>query len=251
MKKIYETVEIRTWKKIAYMVQKLKFLDGTEEEFQENLVALNVMLQKLGFEDNIGKREPETANEIGTSTLLHLIQDINVPNHYKNIRFYEKILQLSDLGVELIDFCPVADFSRLPDLVKKNLKKSIILQKCYTDGMFQLQETTIGNTYVYNLHNLRNANYVLITTLKQSLTAKKRYSITQKESQVILKNFNGVFPSKKEIMKPEFPELVTSKQSIKWGEPPKTKEKFETFNSEVPSYQKQLKKMSIITMKKM
>lgn len=242
MKKIYESMKIETWKTIAYRVQKLNFLDGTEQEFQENLAKLSIILQELGIEENIGKRNPQSTSEIGTSSLLQSIQDIHVPNNYKKSTFYEKIYQLADLGVQDIEFRPVNSYRGLPDLVKKSSKENIILEKCYTDGTFQLLYAPITDMYAYSLYELCNANYVLLTTLFQSLTTEERYSTKQKESKVILKTFDGIFPSREEIMKFEFPELVVPKQSLIWGELPRVKEKFETFDKEKASYQKRFKK---------
>ncbi len=243
MKKISESMEIATWKAIAYRVQQLNFMEGTEQEFQENLVKLNNMLKEIEVDSFIGERNPNSIDEIGISTLLQSINDINVPNHYKRATFYEKIYQLIDLGIENIKFNQTTDI-KLPDLVKKDFKDCIILQKGYTDGTFQLQEAFVGNKYIYNFYNLCNANYVLITTLNQSLTAEERYSITHETSQIILSSFNGIFPSKQEIMKFEFPELSVAKQSLIWGKSPRVKEKFETFDIQASSYQKSLRKDS-------
>ncbi len=233
---------IETWKAIAFKVKQLDFEKETEQEFQDNLATLNRILRGLGIEDNIGERTPNSADEIGTASLLQSIQDINVPNNYKKATFYEKISQLVDLGIQEIKFCSKDSYGRLPDLVRMTLKENIVLQKYYTDGTFQLREASIGNKYIYNLYNLCDVNYALITTLNQSLTAEERYSITHETSQIILSSFNGFFPSKKEIMKFEFPELAVAKQRLIWGESPRVKEKFETFNREEASYQKSLKR---------
>lgn len=241
MRKIYESMKIETWKIIASKVQQLNFMDGNEEEFQKNLARLNVILQELGIEENIGKRNPQLTDEIGTSSLLQSIQDIHVPNNYKKSTFYEKIYQLADLGVQDIEFRPVDSYSGLPNLIRNTFKKVNMLQKYYTDGTFQLQEELIENIYIYNLYELCNANYVLLTTLIQSLTTEEHYSIKQEESKVILRTFNGIYPSKEEIMKFEFPELVVPKQSLIWGESPRVKEKFETFDAKDASYQKRLR----------
>ncbi len=240
MKKLSESMEIATWQAIAYRVQELNFREGTEQEFQENLMKLNKMLQEIEVESFIGERSPKSPDEIGTSSLLQSIQDINVPNNYKRATFYEKIRRLIDLGIGNITFYPIGNI-RVPDLVKNTLKEEIILQKCYTDGTFQLLEL-IGNPYKYYLCHLCNANYALITTLEQSLTAEERYSITHRESKIILNTFNGSYPSKEEIMKFEFPELIVQKQSLAWGESPRVKEKFATYDCEKTSYQKRLRK---------
>lgn len=148
MRKISESMEIVAWKAIAHRVQQLDFVDGSEQEFQENLIKLNKMLQEIEIESVIGERNPKSMEEIGICSLLQSIQDINVPNNYKKATFYEKIYQLVDLGVQEIKFCSKNSYGGLPDLVKMNLKEDIILQKCYTDGTFQLREIEIGNRYI-------------------------------------------------------------------------------------------------------
>lgn len=241
MKEIGGFLEITTWKAIAYRIQQLNFMEGTEQEFQENLIKLNKMLKEIEIESFIGERNPKLRKEIGISSLLQSVQDINVPGNYKKATFYEKIYQLADLGVQEIKFCCEDSYQKMQDLVRATFEEEVILQKCYTDGTFQLRETEMENKYIYNLYNLCNANYVLITTLSQSLTAEERYSITCEDLQIKVSSFNGIFPSKKEIMKFEFPELVVAKQSLIWGETPRVKEKFETYDSE-KGYQKCIKK---------
>lgn len=43
-------------------------------------------------------------------------------------------------------------------------------------------------------------------------------------------------------MKSDFPELLAQKQSLAWGESPRVKEKFDTYDCEKASYQKRLRK---------
>lgn len=244
MRKISESMEIATWKAIAYRVQQLNFADGTEQEFQENLAILNKILQELGIEGNIGKRTPNSADEIGTASLLQSVQDMNVPNNYKKATFYEKIYQLSDLGVQEIEFCPVEFYESYHSVKKvyaKNQNKATIT-KCYTDGEFQITEEKINRAYefgnYYTIRNLCNANYILVT----ELYSKSMMNVWINYSQAALKNFNGIFPSKQEIMRFEFPELAVAKQSLAWGESPRVKEKYESFDIEQASYQKCLRR---------
>ena len=248
MRKISESMEIATWKAIAYRVQQLNFEKGTEQEFQENLASLNKILQELGVEGNIGERTPNLADEIGTASLLQSVQDIHVPNNYKKATFYEKIYQLSDLGVQEIEFCPV-EFYESYHSVKKvygEKRDKTTITKCYTDGEFQITEEKIKRAYelgnYYTIRNLYNANYILVTELSKS--SESKMNVWVEYSQAALKNFNGVYPSKEEIIKFYFPELAVATQSLIWGESPRVKEKYESFDIEQASYQKSLKRDS-------
>lgn len=257
MRKISESMEIATWKAIASEVQKLDFIDGTEKEFQENLERLNKIFRKLGIEENIGKRNPKLAKEIGSASLLQSIQDINVPNDYKKATFYEKIYQLSDLGIQNIEFCP----DEMNFLYKRLLvhrcfdeyHNRLIMGKCYTDSLFALNGgVTLYNledkywmdeekrSYNYYMELLSQCNYILSVELLKDPDDEEQ-PVELRESTVTLGTFAGVFPSKEEIMKFSFPELVISKQFVSWGKPIQVKEKFETFNREEASYQKRLK----------
>lgn len=46
-RKLSESMEIATWKAIANRVQQLNFREGTEQEFQENLMEVTHLKKRL------------------------------------------------------------------------------------------------------------------------------------------------------------------------------------------------------------
>lgn len=249
MKKIYESIEIETWKKIAQRVQKLDFSNGDcySSEFTENLKKLKRLLSDLDICLDDLSREPKKEEEIGLASLLQAIYDSDEGKYYKKAHFYEKIYQISELGIQYIEFSPVEFYESNHSIQNIYNEKTNIstIGKFYTDGDFQLKSSAIvtktKSGYEYTMWGLNNANYVIFTTLLRN------WSSTNKKAQVelaqaALKNFNGIFPSKEEMMSFEFPELLILEQSGSWDVVGSltVREKYSGFDDSTSDYRKQL-----------
>lgn len=242
MQKINEKLSIEIWKEIAYSVQKLNFSNGGEEEFNTNIGKLKKFLLNLNLCLLEGKRNPKSEEEMGLSSLLQSIYDTTA--EFPKTNFYEQVYILKDLGIEEIEYCPILFYKEIRDLKKiyQDNKNRTVIDKAYTDGIFSLKsESVVGkNTsgYYYDISNLQNANFILNILLE-----KTDSKTVLQSASASLKNFNGRFPSKKEIMKDTFPEIIVPSQTISFGEEIQNlKEQFEFFHIEELSCIKKLKK---------
>lgn len=208
--KLYESIPITDWKKIAYLIQRLDITKKEDTtEFLENLKKLRKLLEEEKI--NI------TDNEIYLSSLLHAIYNGNCPIEYKKAYVYERIYILDELGIDLVQFNP--------ELLKKaSIKKAFacsqkenhyVINRCYTDGTFQLKNNLDNPTkYNYNLDliGLTNAKYVLTSIAKQKKEEKNSFEIVK--SEIVLADFNGEYPRKSELTDKITPEIKVPYQTI-------------------------------------
>lgn len=233
MQKINDKLPIETWKEIAYHVQRLKFSDGREEEFKNNLKMLKELLTTLNLEIIEGSRIPKVEKEIGLSSFLQSIYDSQMLTFCKS-GFYEKIYTLAELGVSEIKYCPICFPSNIQGKkVYYDKQNKTIIQKFYTDGSFvfqseaQVRKNDSGTTY--KIRDLSNASFLLKVSLeKKDINNNERIKL--KSASAYLKGFREDFPSKKEFLSAEFPELQINEQTIAWGENPIMKENFDFFD---------------------
>ena len=208
--KLYESIPITDWKKIAYLIQRLDITKKEDTtEFLENLKKLRKLLEEEKI--NI------TDNEIYLSSLLHAIYNGNCPIEYKKAYVYERIYILDELGIDLVQFNP--------ELLKKaSIKKAFacsqkenhyVINRCYTDGTFQLKNNLDNPTkYNYNLDliGLTNAKYVLTSIAKQKKEEKNSFEIVK--SEIVLADFHGEYPRKSELTDKITPEIKVPYQTI-------------------------------------
>ena len=208
--KLYEPIPITDWKKIAYLIQRLDITKKEDTtEFLENLKKLRKLLEEGKI--NI------TDNEIYLSSLLHAIYNGNCPIEYKKAYVYERIYMLDELGIESIQFNP--------ELLKKaSIKEAFtcsqkedhyVINRCYTDGTFQLKSNLENPTkynYSLDLIGLNKAKYVLTSIVKQEKEEKNSFEIVK--SEIILANFNGEYPRKSELTDKITPEIKVPYQTI-------------------------------------
>ncbi len=250
MKKMNEFLGIETWKTIAKRVQKLQISDCSEQEFSKNLKELQGLLSDLDICIEALSRDPQHQNEVGLASLLQAIYNSNRRESLKKDSFYEKIYQLSNLGIQNIRFLPVEEYYRMKDIVVRDFKgihNGENLYKVYTDGTFSLEESLetvrfkkgMEQYRKYHIKDLKNANYIISVEVLKRLSCEKTKLAM---ASATLKTLDGVFPSQEELMRFSFPELTISKQIIHWGDSIQMKEKFDGFDTQNENYQKQLQK---------
>ena len=202
--KLYDKLSIDVWKLIADKVQLLNIYDFSDWEFNNNLILLSQLLNEVGIYFDFNQRYPNSVDEIGLASLLQEIYNANVYSDYKKANFYEKIYQLSDLGISWIEFRPV-DFLREINgisLIKDEIGNVLGINNYFTDGNFDISYVDEPFNRWYDIINLENANYVLNILLKN--TDDK---IIVDDCGIILRNFNGVFPNRKDIYDIRYPGL--------------------------------------------
>lgn len=223
MKKISDLISIEIWKEIANIVQRLNITSRTSIEFSKNLEELNQLLSNLGIYLEMGEPIPKQPSEIGISSLLEAIYSSDFPMEYKKAGFYEKIYQLFSLGVQNVQFLPVNFPTEISDLKVEYLKENGVqtpsfISKCYTDGYFMQKKPSDCTAEYYSIYNLHNANYIInikSNVLSVDKADSKSYVISRC-SDAIVKNFNGSFPCREELVKLEFPKFKEPEKYAKW-----------------------------------
>lgn len=219
MEHLTNKLPIETWKKIAYMVQKLEFSNYGDEEFEKNLKILKSLLENAKLYFRKGSRYPQYKQEVGLATLLQEIYRMNnLKERANKSLFYEQIYTLSDLGIQEIDYCPVNFYTQILDMKKVYYYKQgkTVYDKAFTDGIFVLETIPIVSknkrTTYYNMENLRNANFILNILLEKQQSSVGKSEIILQEASASLKNFKGQFPCKEEILKDDFPKVMIPQQ---------------------------------------
>lgn len=248
MKKIYESIEIETWQEIAQRVQRLDIstCENYDSEFTKNLKKLKQLLSDLDICLDDLSREPKKEEEIGLASLLQAIYNSKEDIYYKKAHFYEQIYQLSELGVKNLVFCPTA-FSERDHSARKlyNMcNNTIMIEKCYTDGKFKITPEKVSGKDLYGCYykfsDLEEENYMLWVKLLEN-TRNRNSQIMSLEA--ILKNFNGLLPTKEEITKLEFPKVLILEQENTWElSSPTIREIYSHFDTSTLSCQKQLRR---------
>ena len=203
MKKLYGKNYINTWMTLAAKVRCLDFSKQTEKEFYTNLKKLVKSLSDTELDLTTGARNISQKEEIGLSILLHTIYQMDsIDNSSKGITFYNKMRELLNLGIKTIEFLPV-EFPvevALEQITKDEQIQS--LNKAFTDGEFEFYRYG-KNSENLKIGNLKNANYIL----KYHMRRDKNDKLIVVKGNAILKNFNGSFPTIKEVKKEKFPEI--------------------------------------------
>ena len=203
MRNLYEKNSIETWMLLAEKVRRLDFSNQTEKEFYDNFKKITKLLSDTQLSLTMGYRCVSKKNEIGLLTLLYSIYQIeSVDSASKGIIFYKKILDLLKLGIKSIEFLPAEFYAqiRMEETIEKG--KTQLLSKAFTDGEFDF--CRIGKK-AENLKilNLTNANYILKFDMRRDENDK----LIIIDGCASLKNFNGNFPTLKEVRKDTYPEI--------------------------------------------
>lgn len=207
---LYEKIPIDIWKRIADMVQRLQIFDGSLEEFDCNLVELRKMLFDLDILLSVGERYPRKLEEIGLASLLQSIYSSNVEKDYKKAIFYEKIYQLDELGIPSVAFRPINFIDRVDGItfLRDDNKDIIGINKCFTDGEFDIIYSDYPMIDVYGMTNFKEVNY-LINVLLMSDRDAEMPVIDSRGTYAVLRNFDGIFPNIEEIYDIRYPGLCT------------------------------------------
>lgn len=242
MYKINNNIPIRTWKELATKVQQLNFSDKSEAEFLNNLQSLKKLLNNTNVELNDGIRVPSKTCEIGLQTFLQTIYDMGEKYTDVKTAFYDKIHQLSELGIKSAKF-EYFDFDKniyhlCHDDGLQDEKESI--KKAYTDGVFKLNGPhDILGRKEYGIDNLCLASYILIYVISKNHASKK---CNVEMGKAILTDFTGDLPSVNEVKSLSFPKILVPEQTIEWRDNISLMSMdFQRFN-DASTYQKVLKK---------
>lgn len=203
--KLYDKLSIDVWNVIADSVQLLNIYDFSDWEFYNNLELLNGLLIDKGIYFDFLERYPNKIEDIGLASLLQEIYNASVYGDYKKANFYEKIYQLSDLGLSSIQFLPF-DFPndiKGISLIKNENGEVLGINNCFTDGNFDIGYSDETLDRWYDIVNLEDANYVL-RVLVNNINGE---NVISDKSYAILRNFNGEYPSKKDIYDIRYPGL--------------------------------------------
>lgn len=193
-KELYEYISINSWLELARCVLELNINDKSQEEFDNNIKILKDNLTNISISSKIGKRYSPIMNEIGLSSLLQSIYDIESKNDAR-IHFYKQIQELSNLGIKQARY--LGSFYSSDDCYSLDLfKNSYYLSKVYTDGYFKVRYDQ--DTNKYTLYEIRKANYTIDYILKNG----KMY-----DNKVNFYTFNGVYPNKAELDNKDLPQL--------------------------------------------
>jgi len=212
MRNINEKMPITVWTELAYRIQRLKFVENSDEEFSRNILELQKQLSDLNICLEPGKRKPERVEDVGLATLLQDIYFMDSINRCKKAAFYEKIYELSDLGVKNIEFRPVAFYDGIScayRVIPNADKTEIAIWKTYTDGEFTLQRHRNSAGEWFSLCDLKDAGYLLY--LKTILYDNKQAIV---RNDAYIRTFDAVFPSVSDVKNDVHPKIDLSSQII-------------------------------------
>ena len=201
--KLRDLLPIEIWIKIAECVQKFNISSGNDKEKEKNYNSLNKFLNQRGY--NLNKEEG--------LRLINAIYNLDCDINYKKAYFYEQIITLKDLKVNNISFND--NIKNIIKLTDKN-KKSILQRSAYTDGIFNVRKWEDNGFKYYSILNLEDYNYIIIKTIFIDENRLDRVDI-------YLKDFNGNYPAKKEIIRFKQAKLLKIKKKL-------YKEKYDLFN---------------------
>lgn len=207
-----EKISTETWLRIADCIQDFQISDGNNKEFQENLRILKECLQGTEVGLSEGNRYASHIWHVGLATLIQSIYDIQASDKKKH--FAEQICALEDLGVKNICFLG-SDANRYSTgSVSGIYKTDSYLHKILTDGSFSIRNEG-GRSHCFEMTNLWNGTYYLGV----SLALRKENNFVEStlvDATATLLSFDGVFPSKEEIMKDRLPSLDVGSGAFRW-----------------------------------
>lgn len=223
MQSLSEKLPIEVWQQISDCIKSLDFNKCNQEEFYDNLQKLKIKLATFNLIE--GSRTPKTNEEVGMATLLQSIYNVGFDNsRLKKMSFCRNIYTLTNLGVKEIEFRPIDFYDSILGFKQIYYKRDdkTVYEKAYTDGIFELQTTTRirknDGGYLYNIVNLRDANFIIKVLLHKKHHPKETEPIQVKHISASLKNFRGRYPSRNHIMLDCFPNLIIPKQTVGFSE---------------------------------
>lgn len=193
----YEGLSIEIWKVISTSVQKFAIYDGSEAEIEHNLHILKKDLEKsnINFLEN-GLKKSEHFWNVGLETLICYIYALSAPQPQD--RFSSQIETLIDIGVDTICFDPSDEHLGTIERIETNKADKIqpysIIDKVYTDGTFIIRDHG-GYYHLFDIEKLMGDNYYIRVELLNENNQTKLV-----KAKANLRNFEGVYPSKKEIL---------------------------------------------------
>lgn len=212
MRKLCDELPISIWENIANFINKLNIKDYTEQEFLHNLKLLKKFLSINKIFSIEGKRQASSLDEVGIATLLQEIYNCKSTKLQKkeNITdprtlFHEKINTLKNIGVKEIQFGFTGNISKLCDMRISDVytfykDREVEMIKYYTNGTFKVEPDHLYNSYC--ITDLKNADYYL-----EAFIYWHKWKIYIAKLCVHLKNFNGEYPNKEEILSIKLPTL--------------------------------------------
>ncbi len=193
----YEGLSVEIWKIISASVQKFTILDGSEAEIENNMTILKNDLEKANI--NILEEGLERGNhfwDVGLETLICYIYGISSPNVQDH--FSSQIENLIDIGVNTIAFDPsdghLGTIERIETNKADKIQPYSIIDKVYTDGTFIIRDHG-GYYHLFDIEKLMGDNYYIRVKLLNENNQTKLV-----KARATLRNFEGVYPTKQEIL---------------------------------------------------
>lgn len=212
MRNIRGKMPITMWMELAYRIQRLKFTENSDEEFNRNIEKLQKQLSDLNICLEAKEREPKSIEDVGLATLLHDIYSLDVSSRCKKAAFYEKIYELYDLGIKNIEFRPVAFYDGIScayKVVPNAENNETTIWKTYTDGKFNLQRHHGSSGEWFSLCDLKDADYLL--HLKTLLCDNKQIFV---RADAYVRTFDTVFPCVSEVRNDVHPSLILQSRCV-------------------------------------
>ena len=209
---------IDIWLNIAFAVQKFNIDNHSDFEKIKNVNVLRSFLANKGY---------IISNEIA-SKLVEDIYNLNTNPSYQKAYFLEQIYTLKDIKVSKIAYQPYTFSKNVINLTNtKANKKSIYITTAYTDGTFNIRKWHNYGFDKLSLINLENSSFVI-----KKIMLKDENRLL--DVYAYLKNFNGDYPSLKEIRKFKQAKLITIESQL-------FKEKYEIANRTNTSCREELR----------
>ncbi len=195
----YDGLSVEIWKIISESIQKFTISDGSLEEITHNKNIRKKALEKADItflKDWDGYKKGEMFLDVGLETLIYYIYAISNPN-IKDY-FSSRIESLIDIGVDTIAFDPTDEPSGTILGIETNMSDKLqpysIIDKVYTDGTFIIRNHG-GYNHLFDIEKLMGSNYHISVELLNEAGETKLI-----KAKASLRNFDGVYPTKKEIL---------------------------------------------------
>ncbi len=172
---------IEIWEKIALGVQKFCISNNSDLEKEKNYEIFTKYLNNKNW---------CLSKEI-TYQLINDIYNLNCDINYQKAFFLEQIYALKDIKVSKIAYEP---FNFPKNIINLSSNKAIYFKSAYTDGIFNIREWEKYGIEKYSILNLDLSTFVIIKVMFKD---ENRLD----DVYAYLKNFNGRYPSIKEIRK--------------------------------------------------
>lgn len=200
-------LSVEIWKIISESVQKFTISDGSLEELTHNKNILKKALEKANItflKDGNGFNKGKFFLNLGLETLIYYIYAISNPN-IKDY-FSSRIESLIDIGVDTIAFNPTKRRGGTIEGIETNMADKnqpySVIDKVYTDGTFIIRNHG-GYNHLFDIEKLMGDNYYINVELLNEDQETKLV-----KANATLRNFDGVYPTKKEILEFRQPMLT-------------------------------------------